>query len=226
MQKSPTVKLLEGFGIFMMFVVLVIAGYAIYLGVVEFSVLSRFPQPVTLSYEEFIARHPRDGWFHITGAATNMNEAAWEENIGTGKVTRVFLPLHSLRNPSGGKIQVLVESKDPSILDSVEQRKNQKIPASPFNGMGFPPMLSGFAGNAPNLEGTVGVSMQSTVMANRFKEANVRLQGGLAPDYIYFLSGSSPSMGKAAGLSLFGLALFGFMGFALFKVVQEKSGRL
>lgn len=222
MQKTPGAKVLEGFGIFMMVVIVALGAGMVYLGVVEFSVLTRFPKPVSLSYEDFVARHPREGWYQISGAATNLNEAAWEENIGSGKVTRVFLPLHSLRNPLGGQIKVLLETKDPSILEFVEQKKQH---ASPGPGMGFSPFQAGFGGAAPSLEGTVSTSLQAPVMASRFKQAHVTLPGGLAPDYIYFNSGNSPSLGKAAVLSGFGMVLIVSLGFLLYKVVQEKRMR-
>ena len=225
MQQPRGAKALEGFGLFMMLVMILLGCGIVYYAVMEFSVAFRFPQPVTVPYEEFVARHPRDGWFRITGAATNLNEAAWEENIGTGRVTRVFLPLHSLRNPFVGQIRVLLETKDPSILEFMEQRKNQKSSAS-VPGMGFSPMQPNFGPSAPSLEGTVSISGQAPVMASRFKAAHVQLPGGLDPDFIYFTSGSSPSMGKAAAVFALGVSLIGFIGFAVYKIIQEKKSRI
>lgn len=92
----------------------IVALYLLLAGVQQFIVMSRYPTPVSISYEEFEQLHPSAGWFKITNATVWFSE--YRGPIGPARLS--ILPLRGYTGPTS-PVEVFLEPKNPSILSTM-----------------------------------------------------------------------------------------------------------
>ena len=104
---------------------LIVATFAmLIIGGVEISESLRFRSPRVMTYEQFTAQMPQEGWYRITGCYLKVVESAWQEDKKTHAIDKAFVPLGSTSDKdddSNAKTTVMVEETDPAILDTVRE---------------------------------------------------------------------------------------------------------
>src|SRR5947209_804028 len=85
-----------------------------------------YPVPVVLSYADLVRRHPREGWFRVTGGAVNLAEAGYKtlqfkhhERVMGQTVIRVFAPVPPVDAPDQ-KAAIVLNATDPALCGTVD----------------------------------------------------------------------------------------------------------
>lgn len=85
---------------------------------------ARYPTPVTLTYDEFVHRHPQEGWFRITGGVLDLVSATATKRslVGDAKTFGVTMtveaPLRRGKNIRQNPIYIAVSSQDGKLCEA------------------------------------------------------------------------------------------------------------
>ena len=178
-------------------------------GGVEISESMRFRSPRVLTYEQFAAQMPQEGWYRITGARLEVVNGVWQEDKKTHAIDKVFVPLSSAGD-KGGDIntptKVMVEETDPAILQTAGEVKDLNGDAATID---FIKKNHDRAFIRRDVEGMVKTGLNSD---SDTREKMAKLDNtSLASNWIMLKEGAHPSLG---------LGLLLFMGGGLLAVLQ------
>ena len=222
MQNSGSARFLTGCGFFMMLVLLVLGGGLVYSGIREFGEAREFPKPEPVPCAELVRRKPDHGWFRIPDGVLDVEDAVWEESIGSGKLRRAFVPLFVAGSARTGKAAILVETKDEAILEQVQELIDEKKTGLSRYPMDTLQKRSQYWITRP-VEGRIPGFNRPGVIARRMQDGGISWR--VAADYVYIAEGEAPSSGAAWGFTGFGALLVALIGTAIVKMIQEQSAK-
>jgi hypothetical protein len=87
--------------------------------------------PTTVSFAEFEANLPSEGWYKVTGAQLEMTEAMWvDEN---GKIGNIYIPARKKGSEMGAEqpVSVLVKVNDAALRSFLEKSRDVEKKSRP-----------------------------------------------------------------------------------------------
>ena len=216
MQNSPQSKFLIGCGFFMMILLLCLGGVLVLFGVHEFAEAREYPQPAPIKYVDLVRRKPDHGWFRVSDGVLDVADAVWEESISGSAIKRAFVPLLPPGTPISSRAGIVVETKDPAILELVEARKS----AGGSPSANAPATAMRFRVQRP-VEGRIPGFNRPGMIAARMQ--TVGISGRLSPDTVYLAEGESPSSGTGWTFIGIGAGLIALIGVVIVKMIQEQT---
>jgi hypothetical protein len=126
----------------------------------------------TITYEEFVRRHPTTGWYKITGAAWDLQHGRYEAEASRfDSNLRVYLPVHAARRPPNETtISIIAGIDRPDIQKTARDQTSSETR--------FLPIPENVAHYNGDIEGTVSVSSPQGSLVKQLRD---RLGGKLAP---------------------------------------------
>ncbi len=172
-------------------------------GGVEISESLRFPSAKTMTYEQFAAQMPQEGWYHITGGRLEVVNCVWQEDEKTHKIDKIFVPLSSSKavGGPGETTSVMVEEHDPAMIDTAHEIQQ----LSGQTAEDFVKKNHDRAFIRRDVEGMIktGLKSDDSIRAKMAKLDNT----SLASNWIMLNEGAHPSLLLGVGCILGGLAL-------------------
>lgn len=162
--------------------------------------------PVTVSFTEFDANLPSEGWFNITGAQLEIAEALFvAEN---GKIGNIYIPARKKGEEIGTEqpISVLVKTNDAKILDLIKKMRVVENQSAKEQDLFLSSHLDQLQ-VARNLQGTIAEGVDALDAED--KAAIERSDIQMASRFVILQEGATPSIGGRIFMLLFGLAIFG-----------------
>ena len=80
-------------------------------------------EPKVYDIDTYLSTNPTAKWVRITGGWVDFSAATYKSFANTAP-TELYLPVRSTNSPAGAKIQVLVATRDPALLDAMDKTRN------------------------------------------------------------------------------------------------------
>lgn len=218
MNGTGSARILSGCGMFMLLVILCLGGAFVVFGLHEIGEAREFQKPVPITVKELVRRKPSHGWFRITDGVLDVEDAVWEETLSSKTLKRVFAPVFGATGPRNKSASIIVETKDPAVLERVEEKRSglSTVPADTAEARVHYWMQRPVEGRVP------GFNRQS-IIARRMGVAGLAWR--LTPEYVYIAEGEAPSVAAGWGFIGLGLVLVALVAAAAVRMVQEQAAK-
>jgi len=156
-------------------------------------------KPTVMSYDDYLKNKPKVYWLQLTNCFLSLPDASCVTRMRV--ITEVYAPVHSLNEPAGARILVLVATKAPEVLSLARELDNltSKKEAEQFMEKNRDRLFP-----KKDVQGLVrfGLDLKSEEHSQL-----AALDKDLAPDFIIVDDGKKPEFATSLGLFLAGLAI-------------------
>lgn len=217
MQGSAQSRVLFGCGVLVILGMIGLGCVISWFGFRELQEAREYPAPKPITYAQLLQLRPDRGWYTVSGGVLELDRGFWEEEAGQAGIRRAFVPLSPAGLFGRQQIDVLIETKDPSVLSVMERRKSSPSPPAGVPGMFF----GGGGRSARPVTGRIPSFNRAEVILTRLRSAGISEASRIAPKYVYLAEGEQPS--ATAGWTFIGIgaALAALFVFVLFNAKRK-----
>lgn len=82
----------------------------------------RYPAPVDVAYDQFVAQMPRQGWFRLHDCILDLTNATWSERRDSShSVSEIYIPVRGIASSADPSIHLLYASEEADLNATVER---------------------------------------------------------------------------------------------------------